>query len=346
MATDVGSVTETAPHAPPREAIATTGFDWVATLLASWLVGGIFLDGWAHAHIPSLESIVTPWHAVLYSGYAVNAAFLVVALALRHERGQNWRAALPAGYLISLLGAAIFLVGGVFDLTGHVLFGIEKDIEGLLSPTHLILALGAALIVTGPLRAAVARRAVAPSLFNLLPAVLSLTYVLALLMFFTQYAQPIVHSYADKVTTDSLRGLGIYAVLVQTASFMGVTLYAVRYWRLPFGAFAVIIGLSDALINTQAQPVIAFQVLLVGVVTGLLVDTAYLALRRLPPHTSLAVFAFIAPAIIYAVYFLVLASLHGIAWSGYLVGGSVAQAGLVGLLMSLLVLSPVRQMPA
>ena len=346
MATAVGAVTERVPHAPPQEAVTTTGFDWVATVLASWLIGGIFLDGWAHAHIPALESIVTPWHAVLYSGYGANAAFLAVALARRHGRGQHWRAALPTGYFLSLMGTAIFLVGGVSDLTGHALFGIEQDIEGLLSPTHLILALGATLIVTGPLRAAVARQAVAPTLLDLLPAVLALTYVLALLMFFTQYAQPIVHSYADKVTADSLRGLGIYAVLVQTAAFMGVTLYAVRHWRLPFGTFAVITGVSDALISTQAQPVLVLPVLLVGVVTGLLVDTAYLALRWLPPRTSLAAFAFSAPAIIYAMYFLALARLHGLAWSGYLVSGAIVQAGLVGVLMSLLVVSPLRQTPA
>lgn len=346
MATDTDSVTGIVPHEPPQAAVSSKGFDWVATLLASWLVGGIFLDGWAHAHIPSLETIFTPWHAVLYSGYVANGLFLAWMLLRRHKPGGDWRVALPAGYLVSFVGAVIFLVGGVADLTGHVLFGIEKSIEGLLSPTHLMLALGATLIVTGPLRAAVARRVETPSLLQFLPAALALTYVLALLMFFTQYAQPIVHSYADKATADSLRGLGVYAVLVQTASFMGVTLYAARHWRLPFGAFAVMIGVSDALINTQAEPVIALQVLLVGVVTGLLVDTAYLALRRLPPSVSLATFAFIAPAIIYAIYFLVLASLHGIAWSGYLVVGSIVQAGLVGLLMSLLVVTPLRQTPA
>ncbi len=345
MATDVGPVTGIVPHASPQAAVSIVSFDWVATLLASWLVGGIFLDGWAHNHIPSLETIFTPWHAVLYAGYAANACFLTVMLLRRHKRGQDWRAALPAGYLISLVGAVIFLVGGVADLTGHVLFGIEKSIEGLLSPTHLTLALGATLIITGPLRAAVARRAVALPLVNLLPAVLALTYVLALLMFFTQYAQPLVRSYADKATAEGLRGLGIYAVLLQTASFMGVTLYAMRHWRLPFGSFALIIGLSDALINTQAQPVIFFQVLLVGVGTGLLVDAAYMVLRPFPPREALAAFAFVAPAIIYSVYFLVLASLHGIAWSGYLVGGSIVQAGLVGLLMSLLVGAPRSQAP-
>jgi hypothetical protein len=36
----------------------------------------------------------------------------------------------------------------------HLVFGIETDVAALLSPTHLLLATGAALIVAGPLRAA------------------------------------------------------------------------------------------------------------------------------------------------------------------------------------------------
>lgn len=36
----------------------------------------------------------------------------------------------------------------------HSRFGIEAGIEALLSPTHLVLALGGMLMVSGPLRAA------------------------------------------------------------------------------------------------------------------------------------------------------------------------------------------------
>lgn len=336
---------ELRPTSPASSARVGTGsapgFDWAAILLASWLMGGVFLDGWAHTHIPQLETIFTPWHAVLYSGYAANALFLAVVWMRRRNAGQDWRVALPAGYMISLLGAAVFFVGGVLDLTGHELFGIEKSIEALLSPTHLTLALGALLIVTGPLRAAAARKQAAPSLLGLLPATLSLTYTLALILFFTQYAQPFVQSYADKATDDTLRGLGIYAILLQTAAFIGVALYALRRWRLPFGFFTLLIGLSDMLINFMAPAPSTLAVLTVGVITGLLVDGVYLALHLpaapLPPRLRLSVFCLVAPVIVNAVYIVALASAQGLAWSGYLVAGAITQAGLVGLLLSLLI---------
>ena len=47
-----------------RENLITIALGW-------WLLGGIFLDGWAHNQLgDSLESFFTPWHAVFYSGFA------------------------------------------------------------------------------------------------------------------------------------------------------------------------------------------------------------------------------------------------------------------------------------
>ncbi len=38
--------------------------DLITLLLSSWLIGGVFLDGWAHNTRPQLETFFTPWHAV------------------------------------------------------------------------------------------------------------------------------------------------------------------------------------------------------------------------------------------------------------------------------------------
>src|SRR5437588_240720 len=45
------------------------GFDRAATALGGWLIGGVYLDGWAHRHRANLETFFTPWHAVLYAGF-------------------------------------------------------------------------------------------------------------------------------------------------------------------------------------------------------------------------------------------------------------------------------------
>src|SRR5262245_27710062 len=46
-------------------------FDAFAALLSAAFVGGLFLDGWAHNHGKVDQSFFTPWHAILYSSYAI-----------------------------------------------------------------------------------------------------------------------------------------------------------------------------------------------------------------------------------------------------------------------------------
>src|SRR3954470_21942345 len=123
-------------------------FDMFMILLTSWFIGGLHLDGWAHSHIPQLETFFTPWHAALYSGYLACAIAIVGVVAINHRRGYNWREAIPTGYELSLLGVPLFLIGGIADMIWHILFGIEKSTEALLSPTHLLLAFSGVLIVS------------------------------------------------------------------------------------------------------------------------------------------------------------------------------------------------------
>src|SRR6266852_4461299 len=166
------------------EPVAPALYDWTVTLLSTWLIGGLFLDGWAHNHIASLETFFTPWHAVLYSGYAALAALYFVP-ALRNRRaGSPWQRVMPVGYQASLVGATVFGIGGGLDLLWHTIFGIERSVDALLSPTHLVLATGVILMVTGPLRAAWRKPDDgAPALRTLLPAILSMSYLLAVLRF-------------------------------------------------------------------------------------------------------------------------------------------------------------------
>src|ERR1700757_2533113 len=75
MATNRQSQTTTpSPAASP----GSIRFDWIMVLVTSWGIGGLFLDGWAHSHVPQLETFFTPWHAVLYSGYLAVAVALVM----------------------------------------------------------------------------------------------------------------------------------------------------------------------------------------------------------------------------------------------------------------------------
>jgi WD40 repeat protein len=172
--------------------------DWLIVALSAWWLGGLYLDGWAHRHVPALETFFTPWHAVLYSGFAACALALLVTQARNMRRGYAWSKSLPAGYGLSLVGAAIFLVAGALDLLWHTLFGIERSVEALLSPTHLLLATGGVLLVSGPLRATWRRIPTGTPLTWRAgaPALLALLYCYAALGFFTQYAHPFVTNWA------------------------------------------------------------------------------------------------------------------------------------------------------
>src|SRR5690349_20099921 len=81
--------------------------DWATVALSSWLIGGVYLDGWAHNHGMFDNTFFTPWHAVLYAGFGALALLLAVVALRGIMRGRAWTRAMPAGYDLSLLGAAI-----------------------------------------------------------------------------------------------------------------------------------------------------------------------------------------------------------------------------------------------
>ena len=120
--------------APRATRLSTPAFDWTMTILSAVFVGGLFLDGWAHTHGRVDETFFTPWHAALYSGFLATALFLWGGLVWGVRRGHRWAAALPDGYGLSLLGVALWFVGGPFDFAWHAVFGFEVNVEALMSP--------------------------------------------------------------------------------------------------------------------------------------------------------------------------------------------------------------------
>lgn len=171
---------------------ASLTFDWIMGVLAVILMGGVVQDGWAHSHGLVDQSFLTPWHAILYGTMALNGIVLGTIAVRNAIQGYPLRYALPFGYWTSLAGVILFAIGGAFDLWWHTRYGIEIDINALISPSHIWLALGGALIFCGPLRSIAARYGPQSVGWKITgPAVLSALALLALLGFFTQYAQPI-----------------------------------------------------------------------------------------------------------------------------------------------------------
>lgn len=180
------------------------------------IMAGVYQDGWAHNHGLVDQSFLTPWHAILYATMAVTGLALGFAGVWNLTRGYSVRSGLPIGYWTSAIGVVVFLAGGAFDLWWHTRFGIEVDIEGLISPSHLTLALGGMLVFAGTLRAVAARYGPQERRWRAVgPALLSGIAVLMLLGFFTQYASPL--------SDDTLA-----AVLGPAPAVSGNVLYSVR----------------------------------------------------------------------------------------------------------------------
>lgn len=129
--------------------------DLVTTLLATVLVVGANTDGWAHSNLAStLETFFTPWHGVLYAGLAGTAGWTFwLAYSRRATAPHWWRDGWPAGYRVGALGAVLFAIGGAADMIWHETIGIEVGLNTQFSPSHLLLVIGAVLMVSSPLRA-------------------------------------------------------------------------------------------------------------------------------------------------------------------------------------------------
>src|ERR671924_467807 len=100
-------------------------YDRLMLLACAWFVGGLFVDGWAHINLRSLETFFTPWHGLFYSGFFAVLAVIGVGIGRGRAAGYRGLRAIPAGYELSALGAALFMVGGFLDMLWHITFGIE-----------------------------------------------------------------------------------------------------------------------------------------------------------------------------------------------------------------------------
>ncbi len=220
-------------------------YDWLMVVCAAWLLVGLFADGWSHYH-DVRESFFTPYHAVLYAGFFANVLAVGVPLLANLRRGLRWPNALAPGYDLTAIGVAIFTIGVIPDFTWHRIFGIEEGIDVLISPTHLFMGIGMALILLGPARAAFARTVQPVRLEDQAPMLVSLGLFLAMIEFTLQFAfDPGVSSSNAPLAPDAggtttnlaffllpftyyKEALGITIVIIHTALLAGFALFAVR----------------------------------------------------------------------------------------------------------------------
>jgi hypothetical protein len=141
---------------PAAAGTTTPTEDLVTAILAACVVVGATSDAWAHANLLGQlqrEGFFTPWHGLLYGGFAASAVWtLSLAFRRRHRVARWWLDGWPVGYRLGAVGVLVFFVAGLGDMVWHTIFGVEASLAASLSPTHLLLVCGAALMFTSPLR--------------------------------------------------------------------------------------------------------------------------------------------------------------------------------------------------
>lgn len=341
-----------ATGAPPSQ-----GLDWAIAATSALLVGGFWLDAWAHVFLPQLETFFTPWHAVLYSGLLATALVLAGAAIRGRMGGRPLARALPDGYGLSVVGVLLFAGAGLSDMAWHTAFGIETGVDALLSPPHLLLAIGGSLTITGPLRSAWRRprSGTSQSWTALAPAIVTLALVLSVWAGFTEYANPFaspwpgtapIADWAQASGVADLRAavppsvgqlLGMASIAVQTALLMGGLLFLLRRWEAPFGAAALVFTIAVGLPAAAHEQ---FRFIPVGLLGGLAADLMlrwpWPTERRRAPR----VLAFTTPVALFALYFLILGITEGLSWPPTLWLGAILEAGVIGLLLSYLAVPP------
>ena len=113
----------------------------IGTTIAMW---GASWDISSHLQrIP--ESFFTPSHLMLYLGVGINVIAAILAAVVYTKRKDIRDESFATGLKLIIIGVIVQVIAGPGDFFWHEAFGLD----GLLSPTHITLALGMLSVLTG-----------------------------------------------------------------------------------------------------------------------------------------------------------------------------------------------------
>ncbi|SDW44959.1 hypothetical protein [Paenibacillus sp. CF384] len=323
----------------------STAKEYWTIVFGIWLIGGIFVDGYAHNH-GVVETFFTKWHAILYSGFMVSAMWMCWLLyRSKRTTGLPWTKAAPVGYGLGLIGVVIFLLGGLFDMYWHVVFGIEQNTAALLSPSHLMLLLGGLLILSSPFRASWHNEKMTkPSWVEFAPAFLSLVITVGAVSFFLMYAWAFrynlpsasvvdwyVSHFSNGIVAESNEMRGLTYILLDTLIYMYPVFLLMKRWQLPFGTITLLFAIITTMMNVL-DGFVYYQSIIMAGAAGLLGDLLYRYLKAGEGRIwAQRIIAGALPIALWGFYFGYMNAVDGIGWSAELWSGSIVEATLLSL---------------
>jgi SAM-dependent methyltransferase len=329
-------------------------FDALLSVFSIWWVIGLYLDGRSHLAGGHWE-FFTAEHAVLYTTFPLFGMTFFLLFASNWDETHDTIGDIPNEYLYSLVGTALFGIGGVMDLYWHQAVLATSNAWVIFSPPHLLLLVSGGLIVSGPLQSRWRYTEIDPDTgrwWMYLPVLLATSAILLVAGFVTMFVNPFVNPLAAVADSSHLRAtvppiqpsfhltqeLGILSILLQTVILMVVILVLVRRFSLPFGSFTLLFGINAALVSLLANQVQFFPVI---VAAGITADGLYVwAQSRLDSVNALRLFAFAVPIVLFVFYFLQISFVGTIAWGTVTWTGTIVLSGIVGLSVSYFVQPP------
>jgi len=314
---------------------AGTPFDWGFAAAASLLGGAGFLAAWQIRHPP-----IHLWAHAASQGAWLLVTLYVVTFGLRSwRRDHRYDSIVPNGYQLSVIGCGIFAIGILIGAWWQAAFGADQDgVPAVFRPPNVIQITGAGLIVTGPLRAAIARG----ELLAGPTALMSATLLLAVISFFTQFDHPYVNEWVNDLhnlpAAAAFVGeeLGAISLMLQAAVVAGVILLVLRQIRLPPGSITLMLTFTAALLGTQLGH---FQFVPVSFLAGICSDLLLQWARPRSDHLlRFRGFAAATGALLAAFYLIEVAIFEKATyWPVDVIYGSVLVSGVVGWLVSYLI---------
>jgi hypothetical protein len=115
-----------------------------------------------------------------------------------------------------------------------------------------------------------------------------------------------------------------------------VILIAVRRWQLPVGSITFVLTVNALLLSIVTQRLTYVPC---AVIAGIAADAMIVMWKpSVKNPVKLRLFAFTVPVVLYAVYFPIVAQNIGLGWSVPFWSGAIVLAGVVGLLLSYVML--------
>lgn len=314
----------------------TRRFDYLIALLALLFAVGSYVDAWSRLSSNEHHATLGAW-----SDFGAVAVWLVLTCALggvavsNLSRGSRWNQALPAGYIGTLAGCAAFGVAVILDEYYQVAFGSGGGLEVLLRPTHLAEIGAGALIVAGPLQAAIRRG----DLVARLPALVSAGLLISALAFATQFLSPLVDLWpAAGVNAPAASAgwwsqhLGAGSIVLEASLLAASTLLVVRSFVVRPGSLTLVCAIQGALLAILKPH---WWLISAPVAAGVVADIAVVLARpsRSRPREAWLLGALTAIAFASA-YIVLLAFTGGVVWDVHLSVGVVLLSGGAGWLIA------------